>query len=157
MTKKKAEDKVVEKLKREIEENKKLIEELETRLKYMQADFENYKKHIEREKERFEKLAEKNLITDLLEFLDDMESAIKNADEKHKKGIQKLLEKIVKILSLHGLEEIRTDGRFDPYYHEAVMQGEGKEGQIIEELQKGYMLNGIVIRHAKVKVGKGSG
>jgi len=142
----------IKELKSEVYKNKKVIGELEARIKYMQADFENYKKHIDKEKEVFAQLAAKDLIMDLLVFLDDIESAVKRSGDN---GLKNLMEKIMKILKLHGLEQINAKGKFDHYYHEAVMQGEGEEGQIIEELQKGYMLNGIVIRHSKVKVGKG--
>ncbi len=128
------------------------IKELETRIKYLQADFENYKKHIDKQRDISAKLACKNLIMDLLPFIDDMEAAVAKTKDK---GIENLLEKLMKILKSHGLEQIKTGDAFDHYYHEAVMQTEGEEGKIIEELQKGYMLNGIVIRHSKVKVGKG--
>ena len=73
-----------------------------------------------------------------------------------KEGLGMLLDKISGVLSQHGLEAIEAKGRdFDHYFHEAVLSEPGeKEGLVLEELVKGYLLNGKVIRHTKVKISK---
>ena len=149
------------KLEEEIKKKDKEIDEYKERLLRLQADFENYRKHLEREKEEFTKNANESLIRDLLNVLDNIEIAIKEIKKKDKeiaKGIELIYKDFLKILEKRGLKEIISVGkRFDPYYHEVMMQefSDKEEGIILEEFQKGYTLNGKVIRHSKVKISKG--
>lgn len=132
-------------------------EEYLNRLKYLQAEFDNYRKYVEKTQKHAQDTANEALVIDLLPVLDDFEAALENIkDIKTKEGIQILFSNFLKTLEKHGLREIRIGENFDPYYHEAVLQEESEksEGIILQELQKGYMLNSKVIRHTKVKVSR---
>lgn len=138
-----------------VKENKNQLEELSNRIKYLQADFENLRKYYEKEQESIIRLSNKDLIKDILEVLDDMDCAIKTSNENEVKGVIMIREKLMKLLSKHGLEQIKCVGeQFDPNKHEVVLKEDGDE-LITLELQKGYSLNGTVIRPSKVKVGGG--
>ncbi len=135
-------------------ENTKKIEELEDKLLRLQAEFDNYHKRTDKEIEKLKKTANKELILDLLEFLDELEESMKHIKEENiKKGLIMLHEKLLAILKKRGLEEMECK-EFDPYKHEALMHEKGKEGEITKVLKKGYLLNGEVIRHACVCIGK---
>ena len=125
-----------------------------------QADLINYKRRAEQEKEELTKFANAMLILNLLPTLDDLERALTSLSPRMAgltwvDGIRLIYRKLQAILEAQGLTEIKTVGEhFDPGLHEAVMQGEGEEGRIIEEVQKGYRLHDRVIRPALVVVGK---
>mgnify|MGYP001575449179 CR=1 FL=1 len=130
----------------------------------LQADFENTRKRIEREKQDFVKFANEGIILELLNVLDDLERTV-NLAESHKenpeaflKGVEMILAHLYEMLKEYGVKPIEAEGKiFDPHIHEALMQVENKdlpEHTIVEELQKGYKLNDRVIRTAKVKVSK---
>jgi molecular chaperone GrpE len=128
--------------------------ELQALLQRIQADFENYKKRAEKEKQDFVKYACAGLAVKLLPVIDSFEQAMKNnADE----GMKMLYSQLIDVLIKEGLQRIECIGKqFDPYLHEAMMQAvsDKEPGTILEELQTGFMLNDAVIRHAKVKVAK---
>lgn len=134
------------------------------RLLRMQADFENTRKRLEKEKQDFIKFANEGIILELLNILDDLERTVELAESKHQdltnflKGVEMILAHLYEMLKVYGVKPIEAEGKlFDPHYHEALMQIENKdvpEHTIVEELQKGYMLNDRVIRTAKVKVSK---
>ncbi|MBC7219786.1 MAG: nucleotide exchange factor GrpE [Hadesarchaea archaeon] len=155
----KLQEKLIE-LQREMEEKARLAEERLNQLKYLQADFDNYRKSLDREKEQIIELANEGLIKDLLVVLDDFERALQSMKEgKDKEGLLMLYKNFFKILEQHGLRPIEALGKkFDPYYHEAVLRekSDQEEGTIIGELQRGYMLKSKVIRHSKVKVAEKS-
>lgn len=135
---------------KELAEAEKLADERLDDLKYLQADFDNYRKKFEKEKEAIIQLANENLASELLAVLDDFESAVKNDN-----GLEMLYKKFLKILGRYGLEEIQALGKmFDPNFHEAVSREKSDkgEGMILEELQKGYVFNGKVLRPSKVKI-----
>ena len=139
------------------EENQKTIEELTDTLKRLQAEFENYKKRIDREKIEFTKYAHASVIADMLPVLDSFEIALKNMNDKEKfvEGIKIIFAQFHSILEAEGLKPIKTDNeKFDPYKHEVLMKEESDkpEGTILEEFQKGYMLNDKVLRFSKVKI-----
>lgn len=144
----------VENLKRELAGAKALAEQRLTQLKYLQADFDNYRKFAERDKQQFAQVASAALVTELLPFLDSLHSAAEKAE--HAEGFRTLLQQLLQILQKHGLKGIEAVGkRLDPHYHEAVAHAEGaEENVIISEVQKGYALNGVVIRHSKVVISK---
>ncbi|MBS3781120.1 MAG: nucleotide exchange factor GrpE [Candidatus Thermoplasmatota archaeon] len=140
------------------EELKEEVEELETSLKKVMADFDNYKKRMIKEKNRIRQLANKSLVVDLLEVLDDLERALDNEEDIDRDGIEMIFEKFMRTLEDHGLEKIDAEGeQFDPMYHDCVQSEERddvEEDKIIEVYQEGYKLNDEVIRPSKVKVSK---
>lgn len=125
-----------------------------------QADFINYKRRAEQEKQDAAKFSNAMLILNLLPILDDLERALGSVSTKLAgftwvDGIHLIYRKLQKTLEMHGLTEIRALGEgFDPNLHEAVMYDEGEEGKVVEELQKGYKLHDRVIRPTMVKVGR---
>lgn len=134
------------------------------RLLRLQADFENNRKRLEKEKQDFVKFANEGIILELLNILDDLERTLELAQSKHEdlpaflKGVEMILAHLYEMLKEYGVKPIEAEGKlFDPNYHEALMQIEDKEKPehtIVEELQKGYMFNDRVIRTSKVKVSK---
>jgi len=147
-----------DKLKKELENVKELAEERLNQLKYLQADFDNYRKQFEKEKEQIIKLANETLIKELIVVLDDFDAAIKiSAEGENKKGLLKLKKKFFDILVNQGLKEIEALGKkFNPDFHEVLCKevSNHEEDKIIEEIQKGYCLYSKVIRTSKVKVAK---
>ncbi len=143
-------------------QNEKLkSEELVAQLQRLQAEFENYKKRTEREFAAYKEVAMGACISALLPVIDNLELALKNATKEEKdgfyKGIELVYAQFLSILHELGVEEIKTEGRFDPRLHEALL-AEAHEGSekntILEVLQKGYRLKDRVLRTAKVKVAK---
>ena len=121
-------------------------------LQRLQAEFENFRKRTEKERQEIFKNANENLIIKLLRVLDNFELALKHTDDK---GINMIYSELYSILENEGLKAIKAKGEFDPRIHEALIQEEGEEDEmIIEELQKGYTLNDKVIRASKVKITK---
>jgi len=131
-----------------------------------QADLENTRKRLDREKQEFVKFANEDLILDLLNVLDDLERTVDLAQTGKEdlsaflKGVEMILAHLYEMLKNHGVKPIEAEGKiFDPNFHEALMQVENKElpeHTIIEVLQKGYLIHGRVLRTAKVKVSKKS-
>lgn len=134
------------------------------RLLRLQADFENNRKRQDREKQEYIKFAKEDIVMELLNVLDDLERALELAQDKHQdmpaflKGVEMILAHLYEMLKEHGVKPIEAQGKkFDPNYHEALMQAENNdlpEHTIVEELQKGYLLNDRVLRTSKVKVSK---
>ena len=146
----------MEKLKQKLKEKTKLADDYLRQLKYLQADFENYRKRMEKERKGMIKYANEEIIKDLLEIIDDFERAIGSLKGKEiAGGLSLILNRFKNILKRYGLKEIKAVGnKFDPYYHEALLKvkTKGEKNIVVEELQKGYILNSKVIRHSKVKV-----
>jgi len=132
----------------------------------LQADFENTRKRLEREKQDFIKFANEGIILELLNVLDDLERTVELSESKHQdlpaflKGVEMILAHLYEMLKEFGVKPIEAKGKlFDPNYHEALMQAESKElpeHTVMEELQKGYLMNERVIRTSKVKVSQRS-
>ncbi len=148
-------------LQRQLEEQTELAEGYLAQLKRVQADFENYQKRIEQERERIIISANEVLISDLLETVDNFERALDPLAEhspEDARGMRMIYDGMVKLLEDNGLEKIEAlDCQFDPYKHEAVMQVEtddARDNTILEEFQKGYSFRSKVIRPSKVKVAK---
>jgi len=126
-----------------------------------QADFTNYKRRSEQEKEEISKFANAVLMLSLLPILDDLERAFTSIPDHLAKlswvdGIKLIERKFRASLEAQGLSQIKALGEpFDPKFHEAAMHGKGKEGIVIEELQKGYKLHDRVVRPSVVVVGNG--
>jgi molecular chaperone GrpE len=146
----------IEQLKKELEEQSRLAEERLNQLKYLQADFDNFRRWNAKEKEVLTDLANERLIHDLLVILDDFERALPALEqEKNREGMQMVYKKLIKILTDYGLEPIECVGKkFDPHYHEALCREQcGKETDtVLEDLGKGYRLKSKVIRPSKVKI-----
>ncbi len=129
-----------------------------------QADTENMKKRLEREKADFLKFANENLIKDLLPVLDNLERALGYADkdivdqEGVLEGVRLTYEGLRNVLEKFGVTPVSALGEhFDPNYHEAVMQKEDPDVEgntILEEIQKGYLLNDRLIRPSMVVVSR---
>jgi len=121
-------------------------------LQRLQAEFDNYRKRVDKEKQELYKFADEKLIISLLDILDDFELALKHNQDK---GVEMIYSKLYSLLEKKGLKLIKAKGKFNPEIHEALIQEQGSEGGIIlEELQKGYTLNEKVIRPSKVKISK---
>ena len=137
------------------------------RMLRQQAEFENIRKRMEREKNDFLKFANEGIIAELLDVLDDLERTVGLAENQCQdvtvflKGVEMILAHLYELLKRHGVKPLDAGGKkFDPHYHEALMQVDDAavpEHTVLEELQKGYLLNDRVIRTAKVKVSKKPG
>jgi len=122
------------------------------RLQRLQAEFENFRKRTEKEKSENAINANTNLIFQLLTVLDDFELALKHCKDP---GVNLIYDKLNQILKKQGLKVIDTNGNFNPNLHEAVINVDGKDDcTILEEIQKGYLLNDKFLRASKVKIGK---
>lgn len=136
------------------------VNEYQERYQRLLADFENYKKREEASKADFKKFAQSSLIEKLLPVIDNLDRALEKADEDDAfvEGVIMTRKEFMKILENEGLEEIESDGcEFDHNIHQAVLAEENdevEENHIIETFQKGYKLNGRVLRPAMVKVSK---
>ena len=147
----------VNKFKEQIEEKNKKIEEITDSLKRLAAEFENYKKWNAKEKTEFVKYAHADVVANMLTVLDSFEIALKNTNDKEKfiEGIKIIYAQFYSVLEAEGLKPIKATGeKFDPYKHEVLMKQESDspDDTVLEEFQKGYMLNDKVLRHSKVKV-----
>ena len=129
-------------------------------LQRLQAEFENYKKRIDKDKVQFRQFAAAEVVKSFLPVLDSFELALKSIVGNHDKlvkGIELIYGQFYSVLESQGLRPIKAVGeRLDPYKHEVLMQEPtadvNKDGIVTEEFQKGYMLNDIVLRYSKVKV-----
>ena len=148
--------KTKEKVKEKKIDTESKIKELTELLQRVQADFENYKKRVEKEKSEFVNYAKKDMILKLLPILDNFELALKNKEKEFHKGVELIYAQIVSILEKEGVKTINPlNEKFDPFRHEALLtEKSDKEDIVLEVFQKGYALNDKVIRHARVKVGK---
>lgn len=140
-------------------------DELMQTLVRRQADFENYRKRVERERQEDRKHGARRLIEDLLPVLDAFERALKAHDdpayEEYRKGLELTYRQLWEALARHGLERIAAAGKpFDPYYHQAVERVESNEqpeGTILEVLQDGFLFHGRVVRPSMVRVSFSAG
>jgi molecular chaperone GrpE len=146
----------LDQIKKDLDDQTRIAQERLERLKYLQADFDNYRKWSEKEKASIIALANENLIKDLLVILDDFEQAMPSlGQEKNREGIQMIQKKMQKILRDYGLESIEGIGKkFDPHFHEVICRERSNEetNTILEEIGKGYQLKSKVIRPSKVKI-----
>lgn len=144
--------------KHEVSEEKKKIEELTELLQRILADFDNYKKRVEKERQETSYFMKKDMVTSLLPVLDMFELALRHTENKDEfvKGIQMIYAQFLATLENEGLSVIKETKTFNPHLHEAVMTEDSNEpeGTILEELQKGYLLGNKVIRFSRVKISK---
>ena len=149
----------IDPLKKEIEEKNKIIDEQKSQLLRALADMENLKKRVASEKESFHQFANERLISDLLPVLDGFDRALESSDRSKTediiKGVALIKRQMFDILQKMGVLEVEAvDKMFDPNFHEAIMKKESDkpENTVIEEMQKGYTLNGRLIRPSMVIV-----
>ena len=133
-------------------------EELNAKYMRLMADFQNYKRRTEKEKSDIYAYANEKLVSELLNVIDSFERALEHgeADESFVQGMGNIFKMLKGVLEKSGLEEVEALGvEFDPNFHNAVMTEDSDEyesGFVTEVLQKGYKLNGKVIRPSMVKV-----
>ncbi len=128
----------------------------------LRADFENTKKRLERDKQEAIKYANEKLLVEILSIVDNFDRAMLSLSEGHdpekvKKGLKIAQEELHQVLERHGVQVIKTLGEpFDPKFHEAVAVVESnqdaREGIIVDEIQRGYLLNGRLIRPSRVRI-----
>ena len=121
---------------------------------HLYADFENYKKRVQKEKEEIKNNTKISMITSILDMDNDIELAIKNIkDDSAKEGVSLIASKIQSFLKNHGIEPIQTDS-YDEDLHEVISVLEVGENKIIDVVSKGYSLNGKPFRYPKIILGK---
>ena len=144
-----------------IKELEKLANDNEEKYLRLYAEFENYKRRIQKENQINATYKAQGVLTDILPSIDNIERAlqIEGDDESFKslqKGVQMVHESLLRALKYNGLEEILAEGKeFDPNLHQAVVQDDNpdfKSGEVTQELQKGYKLKDRVLRPSMVKV-----
>ncbi len=127
------------------------------------AEFDNYRKRTERERQALSEAAAVDVLKELLPIVDDLERALKaepdEAVEGYRRGVELIHQHLLDLLRKRGVRPIDALGAdFDPYYHQAVAHdtAEGaREGEVIEEFRRGYMLGDRLLRPSMVKVAKG--
>jgi molecular chaperone GrpE len=126
------------------------------------SEFENYKRRVAKDRIEQTKMASADIFLSLLPIIDDLERALKSAENSNDQsfidGIKLIFSKIKNIMISKGLKEMDSVGKpFDPELHDAIANvpapSENLKGMVVEETEKGYYLNDRVIRHAKVIVG----
>jgi len=158
-----AKDSEPEKFELLLENEKKRSEDYLNRLKYLQADFENVKKRLDREMEQVKCYANERIIMQLLDIIDELELAVKNGEISSQstqsllEGIEMTLKKLRKVLEQEGVSEIpNPEGKpFDASLHNAIATEEREdfaESTVIDQIRKGYILRGRVIRPSIVRV-----
>lgn len=146
-----------------LQSEKQRSEDYLTRLKYLQADFENFKKRNDREVEQIRNHCNERIATQLLDVVDELELAVKNGEistsptEALLEGVEMTLKKLRKVLEQEGVSAIdNPEGKaFDPSMHHAVAaveQDDVPDGVVLEQIRKGYLMKGKVIRPTIVKV-----
>ncbi len=147
-------------LQKELEESQAKAEEYYQHMQRLKAEFDNFRKRTQKEKEEAAKYASERMILSLLPVLDNFERAVEssrnNKDfESLSQGIEMILRQFHKVLEDEGLKTIEAVSQeFDPNLHEALLREESDQGEnfVLEELQKGYYLKDKVLRPSRVKV-----
>ncbi|HHU76714.1 MAG TPA: nucleotide exchange factor GrpE [Firmicutes bacterium] len=142
-----------------VEELEQENKELTARLLRLQADFDNYRKRMRAEKETLEENANFNFIKKLLPVMDNLDRASSSSTEAKEaiaEGLALISKQFMGILEKEGVTPMDCQGKpFDPYYHEAVTQENSPDhapGTVIEEIQKGYLMKGKVLRISMCRV-----
>jgi molecular chaperone GrpE len=150
----------VSQLEEALENEKERSMDLLRRLQYLQADFENYRKRVEKEMGDAKRFSNERLLSDLLTVKDELDLAFAKARETKQspvllEGVGMIQKRLQNILSKEGIERVPGEGSmFNPDYHEAALRvvSDEEEGTIVEEVRAGYMLKGRVLRPSIVKV-----
>ena len=137
------------------------IDELEDRLLRLTAEYDNFRKRAQREKNEARQFANQRLLEKQLPVIDNFEMALtaaKDADPAIRDGVQMIYDQFLSVLKDAGVEEIDAGGAlFDPNIHEAISQKETtdvEEGTVVQQVQRGYILNDRLVRPARVVVAK---
>ncbi len=154
----------IEKLAIELEQKKQEAEEASDKYRRTYADFENYRKRMQRDQVEFKKYANEQMALELLTVLDHLSLALKHANEGGSSGdaLQQGVEMVYKqfrdVLEKFGITPFKAEGEsFDPAMHEAMMQvetGDVPENMVVQVFQDGYLYHEKILRHAKVGVSK---
>lgn len=145
----------------EIQQLKQDVQENEEKYLRLYAEFENYKRRIQKENQTMKAYKAQDVLNDILPTIDNIERALQIEGENEqfqslKKGVEMIHESLINALKENGLELIETEGhQFDPNVHQAVVQDDNPDfesGEITQELQKGYKLKERVLRPSMVKV-----
>ncbi len=153
----------IEKLSAKIEQLEKERDDLKDKYLRKAAEFENYKRRTEQDFAALNKYANEQLIADLLPIIDDFERSLHVSKERREfgpfyKGIDMIYQKLKKLLEAKGVKPIESEGKqFNVDLHDALMQTpkpDAEPNTVVEEVEKGYMYNDKVLRHAKVVVAK---
>lgn len=155
---------VIQSLKQELEAGKKKVNELQDSLKRLAADFDNYQKWAAKERQITQRTAAESLIKKLLDVYESLEKAVSTinnaAGNEFTNGIKLIYREFSRVLKSEGLEPIPSVGMpLDVCKHEVLMRkvnNDVAEDTVLEEIQKGYLLNTFVLRHAKVVVSQKS-
>jgi molecular chaperone GrpE len=142
-----------------VEQEEQVEQEVDDRLLRLAADFENYKKRAARERQEYVSFANERLLKELLPVLDDLERAL-NSAERHEEaqleeGVRLVHRSLASLLERQGVQEISTEGKFDPHVHEALLaqpSEEAEHGDVLDVIQKGYKIGDRVVRPARVIV-----
>lgn len=151
-------------LRDELEKEKAKSEDYLKRLQYLQADFENYRKRVEREMSDNRQFGNQRLLSDLILVNDELELALKEAQESDEnptivEGVAMVHKRVESILTKEGVAKIQSLGsKFNPDLHEAALRviSDKEEGTVVEEIRQGYTLKGKVLRPSIVKVAENS-
>ena len=147
---------------KQLEELTEKYDELNDKYLRLFSEFDNYRKRTAKEKIELSKTASESIMVDLLPILDDFERALQTMENKdtdaNYEGVMLIYNKFKRVLEQKGLEEINAQGAvFDTDEHEALtnvpVADETQKGKVLDVIQKGYKLNGKVIRYARVVVG----
>ena len=148
-------------LEQQLDMEKKRSDDYLTRLKYLQADFENLKKRYNRQLEEVKNYCTERLVLELLDVVDELEMAVRtgqsaNSAQTLVEGVQMTLKKLRKVLEQEGVSPIECEGKvFDPSRHNAIATTEREDVEgciVVEEVRKGYIMKDKVIRPSIVKV-----
>jgi len=159
----KEKEKEVEELRKKVEEKEKEVKEHYDRLLRVAADLENYKRRAAKEKEEWIKFANEDLIKAILPFLDNLERAVNHSEKVQDtgvmiEGVRLTIQQLLKALSKFGVSPIESVGKpFDPAVHQAMLLVETdrhEPNRVVEEFQRGYLLNDRLLRPATVSVSK---
>lgn len=147
-------------IEKDLEDKNEEITDYVSHIQRLQADFENFKKQSEKQKDGIIKFANENLIINILDSYEDLGRALKQSktEEELREGVELIYSKLKNTLEKEGLKEIPAKGeKFDPFKHEALMAEASEDhenGAIMDELMKGYTLKDKVIKYSKVRVCK---
>ncbi len=147
-------------LREKLEKEKARSEDYLRRLQYLQADFENYRKRVEKEMSDNRQFGNQRLLSDLIVVNDELELAVRKAEESKEnptivEGVGMVHKRLQGVLSKEGVEKIQSLGlQFNPDLHDAALRVESdqEEGTVVEEIRQGYTLKGKVLRPSIVKV-----